>query len=89
MCSCHNIAEMLQKLALNINQSIASYITTKVVNSNPTHGKVYSVQFYVINLSVTCSRSVVFFGFPPPIKLKCKNITEILLKVVLHIHNVT
>jgi len=33
---------------------------TKVVNSNPVHGKVYSIQHYVINLSATCDRSVVF-----------------------------
>jgi hypothetical protein len=35
-------------------------ITTQVESSNPAHGKVYSMQFYVINLSVTCNRSVVF-----------------------------
>jgi hypothetical protein len=29
-------------------------ITTKVVSSNPTHGEVYSIQNYVMNLSVTC-----------------------------------
>ena len=28
-------------------------ITTKVVSSNPVHGEVYSIQHYVINLSVT------------------------------------
>jgi len=37
-------------------------ITTKVVSSNPVHGKVYSIQHYVIQLSVTCDRSVVFSG---------------------------
>jgi hypothetical protein len=35
---------------------------TKVVCSNPAHGEVYSIQLYVISLSVTCSRSVVFTG---------------------------
>ena len=35
-------------------------ITTKVVSSNPVHGEVYSMQHYVIKLSVTCDRSVVF-----------------------------
>jgi hypothetical protein len=46
-------------------------ITTNVLSSNPTHGEVYLIQHYVINLSVTCDRSVVFFEcrFPPPIKL--------------------
>ena len=38
-------------------------ITTKVVSLNPIHGKVYSIQHYVINLSVTCDRSVVFSGY--------------------------
>ena len=38
-------------------------ITTKVVSLNPVHGKVYSIQHYVINLSVTCIRSVVFSGY--------------------------
>jgi hypothetical protein len=35
-------------------------ITTKVVSLDPTHGKMYSIQHYVIKLSVTCDRSVVF-----------------------------
>ena len=38
-------------------------ITTKVVSSNPVHGEVYSIQHYVINLSATCDRSVVFSGY--------------------------
>ena len=47
-------------------------ITTKVVNSNPTHGKVYLVQHYVIKF-VSELRQVggflLVFCFPPPIKL--------------------
>jgi len=35
-------------------------ITSKVVSSNPAHGKVYSIQHYVISLSVTCDNSVDF-----------------------------
>ena len=35
-------------------------ITTNVVSFNPVHGEVYSIQLYVISLSVTCDRSVVF-----------------------------
>jgi len=35
-------------------------ITTKVLSSNPAHGEVYSIQGYVIKLSMTCERSVVF-----------------------------
>ena len=38
-------------------------IATKVVSSNPIHGKMYSIKHYVINLSVTCGRSVVFSGY--------------------------
>ena len=34
-------------------------ITTKVVSSNFAHGEVYSIQHYLIKLSVTCGRSVV------------------------------
>ena len=38
-------------------------ITTNVVSWKPVHGEVYSVQQYVISLSVTCDRSVVFSGY--------------------------
>jgi len=38
-------------------------ITSKVVSSNPVHGKVYSIQHYVIKLSVTSDRSMVFSGY--------------------------
>ena len=38
-------------------------ITTEVVSLNPVHGEVYSIQHYVINLSITCVRSVIFSGF--------------------------
>jgi hypothetical protein len=31
-----------------------------VVNSNPAQDERYSLQYYMINLSVTCDRSVVF-----------------------------
>ena len=53
-------------------------IATKVVSSNPAHGGVYSIQHYVISLSVTCDRLVVFSTN----KIDCQDITEILLKVV-------
>ena len=36
-------------------------ITTKVVN--PVLGEVYSIQHYVIKLSLTCNRPVVFSGY--------------------------
>ena len=40
-------------------------IITKVVNSNPDHCEVFwfLIQHYVISLSVTCGRSVVFSGY--------------------------
>ena len=40
--------------------------TTKsqnIVSSNPTHARCDSVQNYVIKLSVTCAKSVVFSGY--------------------------
>jgi hypothetical protein len=47
-------------------------ITTKVVSSNPVHGKVYSIQHYVIKF-VSDLRQIGGFlqvlRFPPPIKL--------------------
>jgi len=49
---------------LDIQQPMQSVpITTKVVSSNPVHGEVYSIQHYVICLSVTCNRSMVFSGY--------------------------
>jgi hypothetical protein len=45
-------------------------ITTNVVNSNPAHGEMYSIQHYVAKF-VSNSRSRVFvwvLRFPPPIK---------------------
>jgi hypothetical protein len=40
-------------------------ITTKVVSSNPSHGKVYSIQQFVHDLPEVGS----FLRFPPPIKM--------------------
>ena len=63
-------------------------ITTKVVSSNPTHGKVYSLQLYVMkfvsDLWQVCG-FLLLFQFPPPRKLTCHNITEILFKAALNI----
>ena len=58
-------------------------ITTKVVSSNPAHGKVYSIQLYVINF-VSDLQQV---GTPVSSTTKndCHNITEILLTVALNI----
>ena len=54
-----------------------------VVSLNPVKGEVYlQIQHYVISLSVTCGRSVVFSGYST-------NIAEILLKVALSTINIT
>ena len=47
----------------------------------------YSIQHYVISLSVTCGRSVVFSGYSVTNKTDRQEITEILLKVALNIIN--
>ena len=61
-------------------------ITTKVVSSNPTHGEVYSIQYYVIK-SVSDFRQVSDFlfvlQFSPPTKTDSHAITEILLNTIL------
>ena len=47
-------------------------ITTKVVNLNPAHGKVYSIQHYVIKFVSDLwqvSGFLLVLRFPPPIKL--------------------
>jgi hypothetical protein len=47
-------------------------ITTKVVSSNPVHGKVYSIQHYVIKFISYLQHVSGFLGvlqFPPTIKL--------------------
>jgi len=58
-------------------------IVTNVVSSNPVHGEVHWIQHYVIKLSVTCDRSVVFSTN----KTDCHDKTEILLKVALNTIN--
>jgi|JYMV01.1.fsa_nt_gi hypothetical protein len=47
------------------------HITTKVVNLNPAHCQVYSMQHYVIKFSDLrqVSRFLRQFMFPPPMKL--------------------
>ena len=59
-------------------------ITTNVVSSNLTRGKLYSIQLYVIKFVSDLLQVGGFLRvlrFPPPIKLT--DITEILLKVAL------
>ena len=59
-------------------------IITKVVSSNPVHGKVYSIQLYVIKYVDDLRQVGGFLWFPLPIKLTATIfITEIVLKVAL------
>ena len=55
------------------------------LSSNPAHGEVYSIQHYVISLSVTCGRLVVFSVFSYFLHPKnwMPDIGKLLLKVVL------
>ena len=45
-------------------------ITTNVVRSNPVHGEMYSIQYYVIKFVSGLRQVGGFLRFPPPIKLK-------------------
>jgi len=54
-------------------------ITTKVVTLNPVHGKLYSIQHYVIKF-VSDLRQVCGYPVSSTNKIDCHNITEILLK---------
>ena len=69
---CFNFKQLL-KLKLNsvklmkFMQSVP--ITTKVVSLNPTHGKVYEIQHYVIKFVSDLQQVSGFLWFPPPIKL--------------------
>ena len=65
-------------------------ITTKVVSSNPVHGEVFSIQYYVIKFVSDLRQVDGFhrvFRFPPPIQTDCHGLTEILLKVALNTIN--
>jgi hypothetical protein len=65
-------------------------ITTKVVNSNPVHGKMYLIQHYLIKL-VSDLRQVSGFSPGTPVsstnKTDCHDIAELLLKVALNTKN--
>jgi len=57
---------------------------TNIVNYNPAHGEMYSIQQYVIKFISDLRQVDGFFQFPPPIKLtRHHDITEILSKVAL------
>ena len=64
-------------------------ITTKVVNLNPAHGEVHTIQLYVIKFATDLrpnDRSVVFFGYSVSSnnKTDLPDIAEIELKVALN-----
>jgi hypothetical protein len=67
-------------------------ITTKVVNSNPIHGEVYSIQHYVIKFVSDLRQVGGFLRFSPVSstnKTDRHDMAEILLKVALNIINPT
>jgi len=68
------------------------HITTKVVNSNPAHSEVYSIQLYVIKF-VSYLRQVDWFSRGTPVsstnKTDRNNITEVLLKEALYTTTLT
>ena len=67
--------------------SMPTCITTKAVSSKPAHVKVYSVQQYVINVCQWLAAGWCFsLGTPVSStnKTDCRDIAEILLKVVLN-----
>ena len=75
---------IIWQLELQIHMQSVN-ITTNVVSSNPSHGEVYSIQFYVIRFVIDLRQVGDFLWvlrFPPPIKLTV--ITGILLKVALN-----
>jgi len=67
-------------------------ITTNVVNSNPIHVEVYSIQYYVIKFVSDFAKGQWFSAGTPVSstnKTDLHNITEILLKVTLNTINQT
>jgi len=72
--------DTIEDLYFDFHQSVP--ITTKVVNSNPTHGEVYSIQHYVIKFVSDLRKVSGFLRFLPPIKLT----TMIDITVIQHPH---
>ena len=79
----------------NYSVSVQSVsITTKVISLNLSHGKVYSIQHYVIRFISDLWQSCGFlwiFQFPPPIKLTPRynwNIVESGVKHLMSVHNI-
>ena len=62
-------------------------ITTKVVNLNPVHGEVYSIQHYVIKFDIDLQQVCGFFMISVLVSSTSKtehHINEILVKVDKH-----
>jgi hypothetical protein len=57
------------KKEVNLAYQLPVSITTKVLSLNPTHGKVYSIQHYVIRFGSDLQQVDGFLRFPPPIKI--------------------
>ena len=68
-------------------------ITTKVVSSNPVHGEVYSIKYYVIRFVSDLQQVGRRFSLGTPVSSTNKTdrheVTEILLKVALNTINQT
>ena len=61
------------------------HITTNVLSMNSPHGKVYSIQHYIMKFVSYLRQVSGFLRVSSTNKTDCHNITEILLKVALNI----
>ena len=85
LCPCDGRDHIVWQLDLQLPvQSVP--ITTKIVNSNPTRGEVYSIHQYVIRFIYDLRQVVGFLQvlWFPPIKPTDHDIIGILLKVALN-----
>ena len=64
-------------------------ITNNVVSSNPAHGKVYSIQHYVIKFVSDLRQVSGFLPYSSTNKTDRHHITEILIKVALSTKTLT
>jgi hypothetical protein len=64
-------------------------ITTNIVSLNPVHGKVYSIQHYVIKFVSDLRQVGGFLWVSSTNKTDCHGMAEILLKVALNTINQT
>ena len=81
------VVNKIQRSSWTLSYGVLNYpITTKVLSSNLTHGEGYSIQHYVISLSVTCTGWRFSLGIPVSSTNKTgrHNFTEIVLNVALN-----